>query len=110
LLQNRLPYLLGVILPAWDLHPSLSSNKSQFFLLGIAHIPTAIIMNYNALKSAVEDTMKWEPNTVELSLYESLEHTTPQRFNLKEWMVPEKKIPPALKRMSPMMVSTYPHG
>jgi hypothetical protein len=75
-----------------------------------SHSPTAIIMNYNALKSAVEDTMKWEPNTVELSLYESLEHTAPQRFNLKEWMVPEKKIPPAFKRMSPMMVSTYPHG
>ena len=64
-------------------------------------------MNYNALKSAVEDTMKWEPDTVVLSLYETPEHTTTKCYDLKQWVAPQHKIPPAFKQMSPMLVHFY---
>ena len=83
-------------------HPAHLPTISFFFCcIGTNHIA----MNYNALQSAVEDTMKWEPDTVVLSLYESLEDTTPRQYDLKQWMVPEDRIVGAFKFMSPLVVS-----
>ena len=67
-------------------------------------------MDFYRLQSAVADTLVWDPNSVKVETYASIDDILPTVVDLMEWMVPESKIPPALRCMDPLSVSPCTSG
>ena len=64
-------------------------------------------MDFDSLQSAVADTLVWDPKSVKLETYASIDHPFPTVVDLMEWMVPASKIPAAFRYNALLVVSRW---